>query len=114
MTYLDNFEQNNSNENLSWCKPYTDKNEEYYLVMYEGEAEAAKTPEGTYHRYNSTLSEEVKESIAKAVNNGYHCYHGWNDEDIALDVMHEIGCKDCPFKHECEAVNEEMNGLHYV
>ena len=106
MTFLEYFEQN-PNKNMISCIPYADKTEEYFLIMFDGEWEEAKTPNGTYHRYDGTLTEAVKKSFAMAVNNGYYCYHGWTDEHIALDVMHEIGCAACPFRHDCQPMYEE-------
>ena len=108
MTYRDYFEQH-CDQNIGWCKPFTDKNEEYFLIQYDGEIISAKTPAGIYHRYDGTLTADTMESIARAVNNGYYCYRGWTDEHVALDVMHEIGCAQCPFHDTCEAYNEEVN-----
>ena len=109
MTYLENFELKNPSGNLSWCKPFADKNEDAFLIMYEGTAECVRTSEGALlHRYNGTLNDYTIAEFARSVNNGYYCYHGWTDENIALDVMHETGCASCPFRHECEAVNTEM------
>jgi len=112
MTYLEHFEKTSSNENMSWCKPFTDRNEEYFLLMHDGEISEAKTPEGIFYRrsmgYGMKLTDEVLESIARIVNSEYDSYSHMTDENIALDAMHELGCVNCPFRHECEAVNEEM------
>ena len=108
MTYLERFEKMLDVENMEWCAPFSDRNEDYFLIKHDGEIISAKTPDGIFHRYNGTLTPEVMESIARAVNNRYYCYHGWTVEQIALDVMEENGCVNCPFRHECEAVNEEM------
>ena len=111
MTYLEKFESTNSNENLSWCKPYTDKNNEYYLIQHDGEIIDVKTPTGEYNLYDGTLTAEIMESIARAVNSDYDCYKGWTDEHIAIDAMTEIGCACCPFRHVCEAANEEIETI---
>ena len=107
MKYLEYFEQH-PEENLSWCKCYANKDEDHFLVMYDGEPIRIETPVTCKDiRMNRIECEDLKD-FALSVNNGYHCYHGWTDEDIALDVMHEIGCGSCPFRHECEAMHEEM------
>ena len=108
MTYLEHFEKTGSTENMSWCRPFTDDSEEYFLIQHDGEIESAKTPDGIFYRYNGTLTPDVLESIAKAVNTYHDDYHGWTDEHIALEAMHELGCVNCPFRHECEAINEYM------
>ena len=111
MTYREYFQQHEE-ENISCCRPFTDDSETYYLIQYDGEIESAKTPDGTYHRspvYGQRLDGSVIESIARAVNEQYDNYSGWTDEHIALEAMHEIGCAHCPFRDECEAMNEEMD-----
>lgn len=106
MTYRDYFDKH-QDENLSWCKPYVDKTGDYFLLMYEGECECVVTPHGTFCRYNGTLTDDIMEEFAKAVNNGYYCYHGWTDEHIALDVMTEVGCAACPLNSQCDPMFEE-------
>lgn len=107
MTYREYFDKHET-ENMNCCRPFQDKTGDYTVIIYGGEMELASTPSGRYFRYNGTLTDAIKEDIAKAVNNGYYCYHGWTDERIALDVMHEVGCSGCPFRDDCEMMNEEM------
>ena len=109
MTYLEHFEKMPVIENMEWCKPFMDmETEDYILIQHDGEIISAKTPDGIFHRYNGTLTADIMENIAKTVNSNYNSYHGYTDEQIALDAMIETGCTNCPFRHECEAVNEEM------
>ena len=107
MTYMEYFKEHDT-ENIGWCKPYADKAEENWLIMYEGIAETIITPMQTLYRYIGTLTEQAMAEFAITVNNGYHCYHGWTDEEIALDTMHEMGCAYCPLREQCEAMYEEI------
>ena len=107
MTYLEYFNQHPT-ETLDWCKCYTDKSGEYFLVMYDGEPSLIKTPSGTKDVTPRHCGDDSgMHDFAIAVNNGYHCYHGWTDAYIALDVMHEVGCASCPFRDGCQVMNEE-------
>ena len=110
MTYLEKMEREGKyNENMYWCKPFVDKTGEYFLIQHDGEIKSAKTPDGSFHIcHGDFASEQAMQKFAFAVNNGYYCYHGWTDESIALDAMTETGCLSCPFRHECESVNEEI------
>ena len=111
MTYLEKMEREGKyNENMSWCKPFVDKTGEYFLIQHDGEIKSAKTPNGSFHLcHGDFASEQAMQAFALAVNNGYYSYYrGMTDEDIALDAMSETGCLNCPFRHECESVNEEI------
>ena len=105
MKYIEKMERN---ENLSWCKPYVDDSGEYALIMQEGKAICIKTPYGTAYEYG-TLDDAALEEFARAVNPDYNLYSGWDDTHIALEAMHPVGCFFCPFKDECEAVNEKVD-----
>ena len=109
MTYREYFEEH-ENENLSWCKPYLDKSEEYCIVMHDGEVNGVVTPQMEAIRgWSGTQDiEDAVADIAKHINPDYDCYSGWDDLHIALDAMHEWGCASCPYKEECDAMGEEM------
>lgn len=115
MKYIE-YMETHANENLSWCKPYTNNDETVYIVVHDGEAESISTPDREIVRgYNGTQDaiDEAVAQIAKDINPYYDDYSGWSDLHIALEEMHECGCASCPFKGDCDAMGEEMNDLDY-
>lgn len=112
MTYRD-YMIDHSTEDLSWCKPYEDKTGDYRLVMYEGEPSSIATPERIAFRYDGTLTDELLEAFARAVNPDYETYQGYTDLEIALGTMHPVGCASCPHFDECGAMGEEMSPCDY-
>ena len=112
MTYLD-YMREHTDENLSWCKPYTNDDETHFLVMYDGIAGSIDTPNITAHRYGGSDFEAELEKLAREVNAHYDLYSGWDDTHIALEAMHEVGCWRCPFRDECEAMGEEISATDY-
>ena len=113
MTYRDYMEEHTT-ENFSWCKPYTNNEETHYLIVHDGIAEAISTPSIEIQRCDgSRLFEEWMETLAREVHPDYDFCHGWSNQHIALVVMHEIGCCNCPFKYDCEAMGEEMEETDY-
>ena len=112
MTYAEYFE-NHETENFSWCKPYTDKTGEYMLVIHDGELSSIASPDIIAYRYDGSLTDEIIKQFAMAINPNYDLYSEWTDLHIALDSMHEIGCSHCPFKDECDAMEEEMQDTDY-
>ena len=106
MKYLD-YMSNNPDANFDWCKPYSDGNNRY-LIIYDGIANAIYTPDTTAHRYDGYSFDEALEVLAREVNPYYDLHIGYTDKEIALMAMHETGCASCPFRHECEAMMEEV------
>ena len=107
-TYGDYFEEHDD-ENFSWCKPYTDETEDYWLVIYDGEVEQIKSPTYTTDPVNYERPDEDRvERFAREVNPDYDLYSGWSDTHIALEKMHETGCAHCPWFDECQAMGERM------
>ena len=113
MTYRD-YMNDHDTEHFTWCCPYSDETGDYKLVIYDGEINAVSTPDTIAHRYDGTLTDEVLEQFARAVNPYYDDYKGWDNLHIALEVMHEIGCSGCPFNADCEALDEEMSDTDNV
>ena len=107
MTYREYFELHQM-ENVGWCTPYTDKNEENYLIMYDGTPESVffgdETGGVAYHRGLDSNYDAHLEKFARLVNPYYDQYVHRNDDVIARDVMHETGCYYCPFKNDCDAM----------
>ena len=93
-------------ENMSYCKPYQDDSGAYTIIMFEGHAETARTPDGDIYG-ESNVKKSIKD-IAIAVNPDYDLYQGWSDLHIALEAMHVVGCASCPYVNgECDAMMEE-------
>ena len=112
MTYLE-YMQDHENENLSWCKPYSDDSGEYMLVMHDGEVHSILSPTCEAFRYDGTLTDELMERFAREVNHDYDLYSGWSDIHIALEAMHEVGCVSCHWRDDCEVMGEEMSETDY-
>lgn len=112
MTYREYFEVH-GDENINWCKPYTNNTESSFIVVYDGDAMAISTPTLEAHRYDGSLNDDVLHRFAKRINQHYDVYHGWDDLHIALEMMHEVGCINCPFKDDCDVMGEEMEETDY-
>ena len=107
MKYSEYFEEHQA-ENFSWCKPYMDKTETYYVVMHDGEMLGIVTPTTVAYRYDGTLTDDLLERVAKEINPDFDSYSGWDLTHIILEAMNEVGCFHCPFKEDCEPYNEYM------
>lgn len=107
-TYREYFIKNDD-ENLAWCKPYEDETGNYKLVMHDGEPLGIMTPDREAFRYDGSLTDDLMESFARAVNPDYDYYKGYSNVHIALDAMHEIGCASCPWFDDCEPMGENMS-----
>ena len=112
MTYREYFEEHDD-ENLSWCKPYANDEEDCFIIMYEGDAGGIVTPDVEAIRCEGTITDDLLEALARKVNTNYDWYSKWSDLHIALDAMHECGCASCPFKDDCDAMGEEMEETDY-
>lgn len=116
MTYREYMEEH-PEENLSWCKPYRDDSGEYCLIVHDGEAEHLEMPGRVADRWDGTLTDDLLEDFAQAINPHFEdkewIYKGWSTLHIALDVMHEVGCSECPCNSLCDAMGEEVNACDY-
>lgn len=114
MTYRD-YMMEHEDAGFEWCKIYIDKSEDYALLLYDGDLEAIMSPKGEFLRtgYYGTLTKELTEEdfeeFVREVNPEYDMYSGYNDLEIALQVMHKAGCYSCPWFHECEHMGEEID-----
>lgn len=86
-------------ENLSWCKPYVAKDGSY-AALWEGELIVD----------GEELKGAALEAFARKVNPEYDLYRDWSDLEVALDSMKEVGCSECPYNGNCDAIEEEMEG----
>lgn len=107
MTYME-YMQDHPEENLSWCKPYTNDGEDRFLIMYDGEPLEVHAPGIEGHRYDGTLRIYMEQFTRELAGADYDLYQGYTDEEIALKYMHECGCASCPARHLCEVMKEEM------
>ena len=112
MKYIEYINEH-SEFNFDWCKPYTNNDLTHTLVMYDGIASDIDTPDTTMHRYGGGDFEAALETLAREVNENYELFSGYTDTEIALDAMHETGCAHCPFRHECEAMQADMDDADY-
>ena len=65
-----------------------------------------KSVECEFKGYGDLPKPEEITRLAKELNENYDLYQGWSDTHILLDALREVGCDNCPFKADCEAVNE--------
>lgn len=86
-------------ENLSWCKPYVAKDGSY-AVLWEGKLLVD----------GEELEGDALEAFARKVNPEYELCKGWPDLVIALGAMTQVGCSECPYNGNCDAMDEEMEG----
>lgn len=103
MTYREYFETHKG-ENLNWCRPYLSLANGSRMVVKEGREINIWTPDISIYGAN----EEDMRKFTRYVNADYDLYSGWSDLHIALDAMCEVGCSDCPFNRECDAMDEEF------
>ena len=109
MKYLE-YMNEHPTENLGWCKPYTDKNENKYLVIYDGEVSGIKTETAEVTTLDGRWElEKALGELARKVTKDYDLYSGYSDKELALIAMHEVGCADCPWKYDCDAMGEYIN-----
>lgn len=107
---LKDYMEQHPGENLSWCKPYTDEDGNA-LIMYEGEAIAYQI-NGQKHLKGGSCFD--LEQFAREINPYHDDYKGYTDEHIALEMLRECGCASCPFRDECEAMNEDLTEETYL
>lgn len=79
------------NENMGWCKPYLSAFG-YQMVVCEGEVIQASEEDW--------IGEDASDPRFREALAEYH--------------LTEFGCKDCPWREECDAVNEEIKKVASV
>lgn len=111
LTYRDLMNEHES-DNMGFCIPFHGDSKALgnfdhefdFLILFEGQAHSLYLDGEAIH----DPSEEDLKKFAKAINPDYDLYDGWDDLHIALDVMTECGCSRCPFKDECEEMDNEL------
>lgn len=106
------YEKMRDGENLSWCKPFTTKRQNFWVIVKEGKIEKIHDQFG--HIYFEmpyafvNPSENLIAEFARIYNNKK--YYADKDyltpTEILLDALYEKGCFDCPFRNECEAMED--------
>ena len=88
-------------ENLFWCKPYA--NDNLVIVLCENEIIRLQAMGKDYEVTSDSIH-----NAARISNPDYDLYSGYSDREILLmgDVQ-EIGCVDCPWFNQCEAMDME-------
>ena len=108
MTYGD-YMLDHPEENLYWCRPYFSADGRYAIAVNEGEIIEAVTPDGHMPEgHVSPLTKDEIHTLAQAVNPDYSMCRGYTDEELIYQVMREGACADCPFFHQCDAMQQEM------
>ena len=89
-------------ENLGWCKPYASDDGRFFMVSTQNGFDLMVDGE-----VFPLASDEVLDDFAKRVNpENYDHFKqiGRSADEIAIDAMREKGCRECPFKDECDAM----------
>lgn len=98
----------NSGENLGWCKPYVSDDESCCVIVNNGKiASCTINGEDVGYILPNTDVDAIAHRLAVAVNPDYADYDGWDDLHIAIDAMTEVGCSECPFRDDCDAMWED-------
>lgn len=101
------YEKMSHGDNLSWCKPYMSDDETCCVIVNSGEiAGCIINGEDVGYILPTTDVAAIAHRLAIAVNADYADYDGWGDLHIALDAMREVGCSECPFRDDCDAMWE--------
>lgn len=90
--------------NLGWCKPYWSKGGAVAIAVNEGEVVGAVI-DGKDIPAKDLDSADTVRRIARLVNPYYDDYSGWDDMHIAVEVMREGNCCDCPWFGICDAMD---------
>ena len=103
MTYRDYY-NDHPNENLGWCRPFTDDNGAW-IAEQSSDDGTIMFPNGAEY----ALTDKAKlRDFAKLVNPNYDMYQGYTDYQIALDAMRETGCAHCPWNAACDVMDYEL------
>jgi hypothetical protein len=104
-----------SGENLGWCKPIilTYKDKKATIAQNEGTVAGlaidGKISEGT--DYLVALTDHFGIGPAQLGENGATSlsdFFNYEFNGASVEVEEELGCRECPFFKECDAMNEEV------
>ena len=93
--------------NLGWCKPYISHNNKYALAV-NGVEVVGMLFAGEDIQPDRLDDNLLLRLFARAVNNSYDDYSGYDDLHIATDALSERGCRNCPWFDMCDAMDEEI------
>ena len=108
MTYRDYMREHD--ENLSWCRPYVGKR--VSVAVNEGRI-CSMTIDGQEIHPGAldpirgyVYTPEQVERAARAANEAYDLYKGWDDLHILLEgEVSERPCHECPWFEQCDAMD---------
>lgn len=112
MTNREYFIENGGN--LSWCRPYESNDGRVEFTYCEfgrpGERIYGLIIDGEEVTVPLDAIEADIERAARIVNEYYDDYRGYDATHILLDGdVKEVGCPDCPWFEECEAMDDEID-----
>ena len=93
--------------NLGWCKPYFSEDENVVLAVNEGKPCGVMIDREDI-RPEYVDKPETIHRVAVRVNAYHEDYVGWDDLHVALDVMKEGDCCDCPWFGICDAMDGDV------
>ena len=96
------YETMETGENLSWCRPYISRDGSCAMVINEGEIINIMIDGKDF----VNPSREQLAALAARLNPDDADPDADDNElvEILLDSMREVGCADCPYCDECEAM----------
>lgn len=105
------YEKMRNGENLSWCRPYVSPDGLIWVIYKEGEVdvitEVIKSP---YYVHDFVLPNiAIIRGFARKYNAMFDdLFYNYNytPKDILIGALDEKGCADCPFRDECEAMED--------
>nr|DAR24149.1 MAG TPA: hypothetical protein [Caudoviricetes sp.] len=98
------YESMQNGENLSWCRPYISRDGSCAMVINEGEIINIMIDDKDF----VNPSREQLAALAARLNPDDADPDADGEEltEILLDSMREVGCADCPYRDECECMDE--------
>lgn len=96
------YETMETGENLSWCRPYISRDGSCAMVINEGKIINIMINGKDF----VNPSREQLAALAARLNPDDADPDADGEEliEILLDDMREVGCADCPYRDECEAM----------
>ena len=98
------YETMETGENLSWCRPYISRDGSCAMVINEGEIINIMINGKDF----PNPSREQLAALDALLNPDDADPDADGEEliEILLDDMREVGCADCPYRDECECMEE--------
>lgn len=111
------YEKMRDGENLDCCRPYVSPDGSMWVIVKEGKVDRIIEKFNTAYGLSYTFIHpniDVVRSFARKYNADYDEFdnlysqyvYGQYDEVMLLDALEEKGCFDCPFRDECEFMED--------